>query len=98
MSDPSMDFQSLSDFSQNSMTYVEQLKVSGTPLVLTVDGRPEVVVLEAGRYRQLLEMAERAEAIDGIRRGLDSFVRGEGRLASEAFTELRLKHGIPEDA
>lgn len=37
---------------------------------------------------------ERAEAVEAIREGVESFERGEGRLAREALEELRQKCGI----
>ena len=42
---------------------------------------------EADSHEQLLDLAERAEAIEGIRRGLDSGARGEGRPAEEISAE-----------
>ena len=46
---------------------------------------------KAGRVRSA------AEVVQGIRAGLDSMRRGEGRPATEAFDELRRKHNIPRD-
>lgn len=37
---------------------------------------------------------ERAEAVKAIRKGMESFERGEGRLAREVLEELRKKSGI----
>jgi hypothetical protein len=37
---------------------------------------------------------ERAEAIEAISKGMESFERGEGRPAREALEELRKKLGI----
>ena len=39
-----------------------------------------------------------AEAVLGIRRGLESIERGEGIPAEEAFAKLRKKYNIPQDA
>jgi len=43
------------------------------------------------------EVVDRAEAIVGIKKGLDSMARGEGIPAEEAFERLRRKHNIPND-
>jgi hypothetical protein len=64
---------------------------------LTVDGRAEVVVQDVASYQRLLDLVDRAEAIEGIRRGLESWKRGEGRPIDEAFADLRARLGI-EDA
>lgn len=46
--------------------------------------------------QRLLELADRAEAIEGIRLGLESAARGEGRPPEEIFAEIRTRLGIPE--
>ena len=92
------DIDSLTHFKRNTSEVIEQLKVTGQPMVLTVNGKAEVVVQDAASYQAMLDLLDRAEAIAGIKRGLDSMQRGEGIPAQEAFERLRKKHGIPEDA
>lgn len=64
------DIDSLSNFKRNTAKYVKQMKKSGSPVVLTVNGKAQVVVQDAESYQRLLEQIERAETIEGIRRGL----------------------------
>ena len=73
---------------------IERLKETGQPQVLTVDGRAEAVVLDVESYQRLLELADRADAIQGIREGLESAARGEGRPAAEVYAEFRSKYGL----
>ena len=77
---------------------IEQLKATGDPIVLTVNGKAEIVVQDAASYQRMLELVHSAEAIIGIKKGLDSMARGEGIPAEEAFERLRKKHDIPQDA
>jgi antitoxin ParD1/3/4 len=35
------------------------------------------------------------QGVEGVRRGLESATRGEGRPAKEFLDEMRQKHGIP---
>jgi hypothetical protein len=49
----------------------------------------------SSEHQALLELADRAEAIEGIRRGLESMARGEGRPAEQVLEEMRKKHKIP---
>lgn len=86
--------QSLTDFKRNTAEYVKQIKQSGDPLVLTVNGKAEIVVQDAKAYQELLERVERAEAVAAIRQGMAEFEAGKGRPAREALEELRKKHGI----
>jgi PHD/YefM family antitoxin component YafN of YafNO toxin-antitoxin module len=87
----------LSDFTRDADAAIRRLKETGQPEVLTVDGKPAVVVQDAKSYQRLLDALDRAEAIEGIRRGLESMARGEGIPIEEAFAMLRAKHGIREE-
>ncbi|MGD2110013.1 MAG: type II toxin-antitoxin system Phd/YefM family antitoxin [Phycisphaerae bacterium] len=89
------DIYSLTSFTRKPKEHIGLLKASGRPVVLTVNGKAEVVVQDAEAYQKLLDLVERAEAIAGIRRGLDSMERGEGIPLDEAEAGLRKKHGIP---
>ena len=88
------DIQSLTDFKRNTAEYVKKIKKSKNPLVLTVNGKAEIVVQDAEAYQAMLERIERAEAVAAIRKGMDEFERGEGRPARQALEEMRQKHGI----
>ena len=86
---------SLSDFTDNATEAIERIKETGQPQVLTVNGQAEAVVLDVESYQRLLELADRAEAIEGIRRGLESMARGKGLSVEEAFAKLRARAGLP---
>ena len=92
------DVHSLTDFLRNTKAHMSRMKRSKRPVVLTVNGRAALVVQDARSYQALLALADRAEAIEGIRRGLASMARGEGRPAEEVLDELRRKHKIPRRA
>ena len=96
--DITRDIDSLTHFKRNTNEVIEQLKATGQPLVLTVNGKAEIVVQDAASYQAMLELVDRTEAIAGIKRGLDSLARGEGIPAEEAFKRLRKKHKIPHKA
>jgi predicted transcriptional regulator len=42
------------------------------------------------------EAQERAEAAEGIQRGLDDFAAGRYWPASQVFADIRARHGIPD--
>lgn len=85
------DTHSLADFADHSNEYARQIKETRHPVVLTVDGKAELVVQDAESYQALLEAVERAETIAGVQRGIDQMRRGERRPASQAFAELRAR-------
>ncbi len=83
---------SLTDFKRRTSDLVKQMRKSHQPLVLTVKGRAELVVQTADDYRQMLEDLEKMQAIEGIRRGLESMESKKSRPASEIFGELEAKY------
>ena len=89
------DIHSLSDFQRNTKEFLLKMKKNGTPVVLTVNGKAEVVVQNAESYQELLSRLDRAEAVAAIRRGIRDFEEGNSQSAKGAFDELRQKHGIP---
>ena len=84
---------SVTEFQRNLKDYVGQLKKRKTPLVLTVNGRAELVVQNAEGYQALLDRLERAETLAAIRQGMEEFKRGEGIPIEKASEKLRRKHG-----
>lgn len=89
MLDLSRDIHPLTDFKRNTSEFLSQLKTTGQPLVLTINGKAELVVQDARSYQRLLEVAERLEAIEAVSEGLASMRRGEGRPTDEVFDQLK---------
>lgn len=89
------DIHSLSDFQRKTKEHVLRLKETGLPEVLTVNGKAELVVLAAETFQMLADRLERAEAIVGIRQGLQEAKAGRGRPLGEALDAIRRKHRIP---
>jgi prevent-host-death family protein len=85
---------SVTEFQRNVKNYVGRLKRRKSPLVLTVNGRAELVVQDARSYQELLDRLERAETIAAIRQGVAQVDRGEGIPLEEAEQRLRKKHGF----
>ncbi len=92
------DIHSLSDFQRNTKEHVSRLKKSGQPEVLTVNGKAELVVLAADTFQKLSDKVERADAVEGIRRGLEEAKAGQGRPVRQALAAIRKKHRIPKAA
>lgn len=88
------DIHSLTDFKRHTVDFVKQLKRGHRPLVLTVNGRAEVVVQDAESYQRLLEMAESFEAISAVQEGMAQAERGEGISLEQFDKRMRKKHGI----
>jgi PHD/YefM family antitoxin component YafN of YafNO toxin-antitoxin module len=74
---------SLSDFQRNVKQHILRMKKKRRPLVLTVNGRAEMVALDVKSFQEMLEIIDRIEAVEGIRRGLKSKKRGEGKTLEQ---------------
>jgi PHD/YefM family antitoxin component YafN of YafNO toxin-antitoxin module len=85
---------SVTEFQRNLKDYVGQLKRKKTPLVLTVNGRAQLIVQDADSYQTLLDRLERAETVAAIRQDIEQFERGEGIPLKQAERRLRKKHGF----
>ncbi|MCA9433220.1 MAG: type II toxin-antitoxin system Phd/YefM family antitoxin [Candidatus Omnitrophica bacterium] len=96
MIDIAKDILSLSDFKRRSSELLKRMKKSHQPLVLTVNGRAELVVQDAKTYQSMLERMERAEAIAGIERGLTEMGAGKGSTLEEFDKKMRKKYKIPK--
>lgn len=83
------DIRSLSDFKRDTAGALKHLRKSHRPMVLTVNGRAEMVVQDAASYQATLDALERAEANAGIRRGLQAVAEGKTRPAREVLEELK---------
>jgi PHD/YefM family antitoxin component YafN of YafNO toxin-antitoxin module len=95
MLDITRDIQSLTTFRRSSSDFMKLLKKSKRPMVLTVNGKAAVVVQDAEAYQRLLDIAAGADAVEGVRQGLEDVARGRTRPARKAFDDIRRKHGIP---
>lgn len=92
MLDLANDIRSLSDFKRKTTELLDRIKKTGHPLVLTINGRAEVVVQDAESYQELLD---RVETVEALQRGLADVKAGRTKPARQVFERLRRKHGIP---
>ena len=58
------DITSLSNFQRNTRDFLQQLKETGRPLVLTVNGKAELVVQDAASYQQALDRSTGKQLVE----------------------------------
>jgi prevent-host-death family protein len=85
---------SLSNFKRNTVRILEQLRETGEPVVLTINGKALLVVQDAKSYQRLLELAERIETIDSIRQGMQELDEGKGISLDEFREHIRRKYNL----
>jgi PHD/YefM family antitoxin component YafN of YafNO toxin-antitoxin module len=94
MLDISKDIHSLSDFKRNTSEFVEQMRGSGHALILTINGKAELVVQDAASYQKLLDRVDELEALEGVQRGLADVQAGRTTPLKAFEKAFRKKHGL----
>jgi prevent-host-death family protein len=89
MLDLSNDIDSLSKFKRNTPEFLRQLKETGHPVVLTINGKAELVVQDTASYQKLIELAERAERMDALKASVEDMKAGRVIPADDVLAELR---------
>lgn len=98
MLDIAKDIHSLSEFKRNTSEFLDQMRDTGHPLVLTINGKAEIVVQDAASYQKLLNRVDELEALEGIQRGLADVEAGRVIALSEFEKEFRSKRGLQRRA
>jgi PHD/YefM family antitoxin component YafN of YafNO toxin-antitoxin module len=65
------------------------LKETGEPVVLTINGKAELVVQDSASYQRLIELADRAERMEALRASIDDMRAGKVIPADNALAEMR---------
>ena len=102
------DIHPVTDFVRNHRRHQERLRATGRPLVLTVNGTPELVLQDVRVYereadearrlveenRVLRERLEEVETLMALEEAYAEMERGEGRPMEEALPALRERLGL----
>ena len=83
---PSRDVQPLSAFRANAAGFLDQVRSTKRPLVLTQHGRSAAVLLDVAEYESLVE---EVEVIRDIRRAKEELAGGAGISHDRVAAELR---------
>ena len=85
---PSEDVQPLSAFRANAAGFLEQVRETKRPIVLTQHGKSAAVVLDVAEYEALVD---EVELLRDIREAQAQLARGEGIPHEEVVEELRAR-------
>ena len=84
----------VSEFVRNYRAFLNRIKETGKPEILTVNGKPEYVILDAGSYQKIADDLERAQFIEAVQRGIADMEAGRGKTAKKAFKQIRGDLGL----
>ena len=85
---PSEDVQPLSAFRANAAGFLDQVRETRRPLVLTQHGKSAAVLLDVGQYEALVE---EVELLRDIRQAKAELASGQGLPHEEVVKELRAR-------
>ena len=88
------DIQPLSQLIEHPDDVVAQVERTGNPIVLTVDGKAKVVVMDAASYEAMQTEWNLEASVRDLQEGIDEIEAGLGRPAREVITEIFAKHGL----
>jgi hypothetical protein len=88
--------ETLTSFTREPADKLKTIKTDGEPLILTVGGKAKYVIHDAASYRKLLDALDKAEAIAGIRRGLEDVAKGKTRPIDQVIAEKKRKYGLSD--
>ena len=88
----SRDIQSLSVFKRDTAKFRRQLKKTREPIVLTVNGKADMVVIDAESYEDYLRERERLDIIANVNEAFEDIRHGRTKPAEDVFREFETKY------
>jgi len=85
---------SLTDFQRNARSYIDSINETHEPMLLTVNGKVQAVLIDPETYQKAEEQLERARLIAAIRAGEQAVQEGRTTSAEQVFADLKDKHGF----
>ena len=86
---------SLEEFRRNPEAVRDQLHASGEPQVLTVDGKPDLVIQDAAKYEAMLDELEEQRFVKSVLTASQRMREGVGGYSPEEVeAHVRAKHGL----
>jgi len=83
---PARDIQPVSEFRSNAAKFIDQVRQTKEPVIITQHGRGAAVLVDVDSYQDLLE---RIELLTALLEGLESERKGKTRAHVDVVKELR---------
>lgn len=85
---------SLTDFQRNARAMIEGLNETKEPVLLTVNGKVEAVIIDPDSFDLFQQHREDELFLEGVRVGLEQAKRGEGKPLAQVREEIRAKYRV----
>jgi PHD/YefM family antitoxin component YafN of YafNO toxin-antitoxin module len=83
------DIHSVTDFTRNVKSYIQQIKTSKNPMALTVNGDAQVVVQDAESFQSMMDELQQTRFIAAMREAEVAVKNGETQEWNVAVHEIR---------
>ncbi len=83
------DIRPLSDFKRITGEILDHLRRSHRLVVLTINGTAEMVVQDVEAYQKTMDLVERVDANEGIRKGLSAIVAGKSEPIKKVISAIK---------
>jgi prevent-host-death family protein len=84
----------VTDFVRNYKAFLGRIQKTGRPVVLTVNGKPAYVILDADSYQEIADEIERGRFVRAVNEGIEDMKAGRGKPSKEAFSQIRDNLGL----
>ena len=85
---------SLTEFQRNAKGFIDGLNHSREPLLLTVNGKVQAVVVDPVSYQAMEDRMERERFIAAVKEGIKDIDEGRTRPIEEVYAEMKAKYGF----
>lgn len=90
----SRDIQSLSVFKRDTAKFRRQVKKTREPLVLTVNGKADLVVIDVESYEDYLREKDMIDMAASVNQGIEDMRAGRVVPAEKVFSYLEKKYNL----
>ena len=84
----------MTEFKRDTSRWLRQFRKSGRPGVLTVNGKPEAVIMDPASYQRIMEEIETKEVIAAVERGMKELAEGKTLPAAEVLRRMRPRRKV----
>lgn len=85
---------SLTDFQRNARSFIEGINQTREPLLLTVNGTVQAVLVDPATFQEMEKQQERERFLAALREGLNDIAEGRTRPAAEVYAAMKAKYGL----
>ncbi len=85
---------SLTEFQRNAKGFIETMNQSKEPVLITVNGKVQAVLVDPVSYQAMEERMERDRLFAALLEGEKDILQGRTTPASQVFADLKAKHGF----